>query len=307
MTFAPSPPRRLRDIRPAQHSIDRDSGGDRAGLDFADFGGCLHGLDYVQLCSVGQCRNAAGKLRRVVQFRRMDELREAARDFFRRGLEKTGWSPYKWGKAAGVAPTSITRLLNNPEWKYLPKLDTLLRLARAAEMELPSNLKSAELVDFSPVERSIPVWGDVQAGAWRRIPDEPEVTERLDVSVPGYETASLFAVRVVGPSMDKFYPEGTYVICAPPAEVGLQEGDCVVVRRRDRAGKVETTLKQIERQKGRGGGFLLCPRSNDPAHQTPLPLPANRDAAAQEGVEIIGVVLVSYAKDRRGRGPLITL
>jgi repressor LexA len=233
----------------------------------------------------------------------MDDLREAARDFFRRGLEKTSWSAYRWAKEAGVASTTITRLLNDPEWKNIPKAATLRKLAAAARLDLPDILNGPATMDLSPVERSIPVLGDVRAGSWERIPDDPVVTEWLPMQVPDYAGAALFALRVTGKSMDLIYPDGTYVVCAPPAEVGLQEGDCVVVRRNDGADRYETTLKQIERQ---GGGYILQPRSTDPAHQEPIPFPA-RDEFAQSGVEIIGVVLVDYNKNRRGRGPLIAI
>lgn len=235
----------------------------------------------------------------------MDELRDATLNFLRAGLEKTGWSAYKWGKKAKVASTTITRPLNDPEWKYYPKLKTLTALAAAAGMELPSILKDSETMDTAPVRRNIPVLGDVRAGSWERIPDEPDIREWLPMEVPEYEGANLFAVRVVGRSMDLLYPDGTYVICAPPAEAGLQEGDCVLVRRRDSSGRAETTLKQIERRKG--GGYMLMPRSSDQNHQDPLPLPTSADVANQEGIEILGVVLIAYNKDRRGRGPVITL
>lgn len=236
----------------------------------------------------------------------MDDLLEDVRDFFRRGLKKTGWSPYKWAKEAKIASTTITRPLNDPEWTRVPKLATLRKLAAAAGMDLPSNLKSADLVDISPIERSIPVLGEVRAGSFVRIPDDPEITEWLPMEVPEYRGASLFALRVVGRSMDLIYPDGTYVVCIPAAQAGLQEGDCVVVRRRDGAGRSETTLKQIERR--RDGSYILQPRSSDPEHQEPIAIPPrDEDGLAQLGVEIIGVVVVAYTKDRRGRGPLITL
>lgn len=306
MTLTPTPPRRLRDLGPAEDGVDLDAPLAGPGLDVADFGSGLHRLDYVQLCSVRQCRNAASELVQIVQVRGMEELRESILDFLQRGLQKTGWKPYRWAREAGVSPTTITRPLNDPNWKYLPKLDTLAKLAAVAGMELPGNLKSADLVDISPIERSIPVLGDVRAGSWERIPDEPDVTEWLPMEVPEYAGASLFALRVVGRSMDLIYPDGTYVICAPPAEVGLREGDCVVVRRRNSANLAETTLKQVERQ--RDGSYILQPRSSDPAHQEPIVIPKrDADELAQQGVEIIGIVLVAYSKDRRGRGPLISL
>jgi SOS-response transcriptional repressor LexA len=234
----------------------------------------------------------------------MDDLRAAALDFLRRGKEKTGWSAYRWAREAGVSPTTITRPLNSDEYSYIPKAATLQRLAEAAGMELPTIIKQSASMDIAPIERSIPVFGDVRAGSWERISDDPDVKEWLDMDVPEYAGAALFAVRVAGRSMDLIYPDGTYVVCAPPSEVGLREGDCVVVRRRNNENLAETTLKQVERQ--RDGSFILQPRSTDPTLQEPFKVPP-RDEMAQSGMEIIGVVLVSYTKDRRGRGPLIVL
>lgn len=233
----------------------------------------------------------------------MDELREAARDFLRRGLKKTGWTAYRWAKEARVASTTITRPLNDPEFKYLPKADTLQKLALAAQLELPNILKPTESMDIVKVHRSIPVVGDVRAGSWERVPDEPDIREWLPMEVPGYEGVELFAVKVVGRSMDLLYQDGTYVICAPPAEAGLQVDDCVVVRRTNASDQAETTLKQIVSQAD--GSVVLAPRSSDPAHQEPIPVPA-RNEWAHAGLEILGVVLVEYRKERRGRGPLLS-
>lgn len=233
----------------------------------------------------------------------MDELREAAREFFRAGMKKTGWKPYRWAKEAGVSPTTITRPLNDPDWKPVPKLDTLAKLAAAAGMELPSILRQGTVVDLTPVSREIPVVGDVRAGSWERIPDEPNIVEWLPMEVPDYAGADLFAVRVVGKSMDLLYSDGTYVVCAPAAQAGLQEGDCVVVRRWD-GDRAETTLKQIERLAD--GSYILQPRSTQAEFQEAIPI-RQGDQLTQNGVEIVGVVLISYRRDRRGRGPQISI
>lgn len=232
----------------------------------------------------------------------MDDLGEIAREWLRNTMREKGLTAYRWGKLAGIAPTTITRPLSDPNYTFTPKLVTLKRLADAAQVELPGILSAPESMDIVRVRRSIPVAGEVRAGSWSRIPDEPEIGEWLPMEVPGYEGVELFAVKVVGRSMDQLYPDGTYVICAPPAETGIREDDCVVVRRTNADNLAETTLKQVTRVNGE---VCLVPRSTDPDHQTPIPLPS-RDELAQGGVEILGVVLVEYRKERRGRGPLLT-
>jgi SOS-response transcriptional repressor LexA len=152
------------------------------------------------------------------------------------------------------------------------------------------------------VSRMVPIVGSVQAGAWAEVEsdylDPPEV---VPVYLAGFEGAQLFALRVRGPSMDRFYPDGTMVIVCPAAEIGVREGDHVVVRRH-RGGLCETTIKEVVREKG---GIALWPRSTDPGFQEPIRLALARDA--DEGPEIIGVVVSSYVIRPIQQKPLIQL
>lgn len=151
--------------------------------------------------------------------------------------------------------------------------------------------------------RRVPVLGIVQAGAWAEIDDnQPEPTEWVAFEEPQYARAQLFALIVRGASVNRFYPDGSRVVCIPAHESGVQEGDFVVVRRR-RGSFVETTLKQVE--VGADGHVELWPRSDDPQFQEPLRLDNVRDA--DEGAEIIAVVVAKYEVGRAGRGPLLDL
>lgn len=152
------------------------------------------------------------------------------------------------------------------------------------------------------VSRMVPVVGTVQAGAWSEVyDDQPEPEEAIPVYLAGFEGARLFALRVRGPSMDRYYPEGTMVIVCPAAEIGVREGDHVVVRRR-RGVLVETTLKEVVKEKA---GIALWPRSSAAEFQEPIRIEAVRDA--DEGPEIIGVVVSSYVIRPIQHRPLIQL
>ena len=156
--------------------------------------------------------------------------------------------------------------------------------------------------DLRPVTRYVPVIGAVQAGLWAEIPeDEPEPEEVLPIVLPGFSGARLFALKIRGPSMDRYYPEGAMVIICPAAEIGVRDGDHVVVRRR-RGMLVETTLKEVVQD---ADGIALWPRSNDPHFQEPVRLSSVRDA--DEGPEIIGVVVSSYMVRPIQHRPLIQL
>jgi SOS-response transcriptional repressor LexA len=149
-----------------------------------------------------------------------------------------------------------------------------------------------------PIERRIPVVGEVAAGLWRDAPVRQleDVTEWLDLDVPGYERAVLKAMRVTGTSMNLVYPEGRYVVVAHPAEAGLRIGDYVVVQR-EKADLVEITLKEFVSENGR---IALWPRSSDERYQVPIYLKDSDDS--QEGITIIGVVVADYG--RRARPPI---
>lgn len=158
--------------------------------------------------------------------------------------------------------------------------------------DLPAVSASQQL---KAVVRKVPIFGEVAAGLWR----EPgglssaEAEEFLQVDVHGYEGVDLFALRVVGPSMDRIYPEGRWVIVARPPDAGLRVDDIVVVRR-NRHGLVETTLKQLALE---GERAVLWPRSHHKDFQKPIYL--DGVDGDQDAPEIIGVVVADYALRER--------
>jgi SOS-response transcriptional repressor LexA len=150
--------------------------------------------------------------------------------------------------------------------------------------------------------RLVGIVGEVRAGMFAPIPDEqPEPWEFVPVSLPEYQRAHLYALSVVGRSMDRHYGDGAVVVVCPTAEAGIREGDHVVVRQW-KGGMAETTLKEVVVAPD---GVELWPRSTDPAYQTPIRLWTVRDA--DEGPEIIGVVVGSFAARASRAGPLLQL
>lgn len=229
----------------------------------------------------------------------MADAAEEAREFLRRALTVTGLKPYALAKRAGVSPTTITRPLNDPAFKFTPKMATLVKIAEASGLT-PPKLPEPSL-DIEAVTQWVPLVGEVRAGAWTEILAEPVVEDRIPVHLPEYQRANLFAVRVSGRSMDLKYPDGTVVIVLPAAESGLRVGDDVIVRRCQN-GLAETTLKEMVQESD--GSYALYPRSSDASFK---PIPLERHRSAQEGAEIIGVVIYSISPTRQGRGPLVIL
>lgn len=136
---------------------------------------------------------------------------------------------------------------------------------------------------------SVPIIGVVQAGAWSDHAHDPDETEVRHIVVPpiaGFETAPKRASRVVGPSMNLLYPDGSIVVWVPhwlrPEE--MKVGRRYIVER-ERHGSYEVTLKEFHvDDKGRE---WLLPRSNDPAEQAPIPVVAGDG----ETIRIVGRVI----------------
>lgn len=258
-----------------------------------------HGPDYVHDCTVQASTNASPATLRLVQLAGMVDEGDQARALLKQALEVTGLTPYALAKKAGIAPTTITRPLNDPLFKFVPKQGTLNKIAAAAGLT-PPTLPEPNLT-VEPVTQWVPLIGEVRAGVWTEIPDEPVVEDRIPVNLPEYARASLFAVRVAGRSMDLKYSDGETVIAVVAVESGVRVGDDVIVRRRQ--GQLcETTLKEIVQETD--GSLHLYPRSSDVSFK-PIPLRSSDDA--DEGLEIIGVVLYSINPRRSGRGPLINM
>lgn len=150
--------------------------------------------------------------------------------------------------------------------------------------------------------RMVGIIGEVRAGVFAEVPaDEPEPWEYVPVTLPEYQRAHLYALNVVGRSMDRVYPDGSVVVVCPAHEAGIRENDHVVVRRW-RGGLAETTLKEVVVERGK---VVLWPRSSDPAYQEPIRLETVRES--DEGPEIIGVVVGSFTARAARTGPLLVL
>ncbi len=290
----------MRDARATEDVLDANAGLVGAALNGGNVRiSGLHSPHYVHACTVYASTNALPTTRPFVLVARMAVAADQAREFIRRALEVSGLTPYALAKKAGVSSTTITRPLNDPAFKFVPKMATLSKIAEATGLTLP-NLSDPGLTVES-ISRWIPLVGEVRAGTWTEIQDTPWTEERVPVHLPEFERASLFAVRVAGRSMDLKYVEGTIVIAVHPSEAGVRVGDDVIVRRH-RGGLAETTLKEVSQEAD--GTYVLVPRSSDATFKA-VRLTHHEDC--QDGPEIIGVVIYSINPRRSGRGPLVSI
>lgn len=173
-------------------------------------------------------------------------------------------------------------------------------IVRLGSSQAPDRMSAPVAPIIRDVNRRIPVVGDVEAGVWRETVarEAHDIEDYLAMDVQGYEQADLKAMRVAGPSMNKVYLPGRYVVLAHPAEAGLRNGDFVVVERR-RGSATEITLKEFVQEAG--GRVALWPRSTHPDFQEPFYLKATEEGD-QDGVAIIGVVVADFG--RRDRPPI---
>ena len=240
-------------------------------------------------------------------------------------MELTGLTATAWSNKAGIAGSTIRRAVR-PDYPFVTSSRTLSKLASAAgvappaigaepsPMEAPGSVVHLiPRAHLRPVGRAIPILGDVEAGAWREpltfdveLPANAsrEALEAMGLDyvvadIPGYETAQLYALRVRGPSMNRHYPEGRFVIVAPAAEAGIRDGDHVIVRR-NHAGLSETTIKELVVDET--GRAQLWPRSDNPDHQAPLRWSRGD---GQDRAQIIGVVVGDYGRRQRPERPAI--
>lgn len=173
-------------------------------------------------------------------------------------------------------------------------------IVRLGSSQAPERMTVPVAPAMRDVGRRIPVVGDVEAGVWRETVarEAHDIDEYLAMDVQGYEQANLKAMRVAGPSMNRVYQPGRFVVVAHPSEAGLRPGDFVVVERR-RGNFTEITLKEFVQEED--GRIALWPRSTHPDFQEPYYLKA-ADESDQDGLSIIGVVVADYG--RRDRPPI---
>ena len=183
---------------------------------------------------------------------------------------------------------------------------TLAALAPVLQTDVEFLLRGVKFAEQSTVSGSVrwvPLVGEVRAGAFLETSETIEPEQLLPYVDEQYDRADLFALRVVGRSMDLEYPDQSIVICVRAVQSGVCEGDHVVLRRRDVTGKVETTLKEIVLKDGQ---VQFWPRSSDERYQTPFVPPAATEHTDEEW-EVVGVVISIYRKRAARRGAPISI
>ncbi len=225
----------------------------------------------------------------------MAEIADEARAFLTRALKASGLKPHALAKKAGVAPTTITRPLNDPSFKFTSKPATLRKIAEAAGLDLPEGLAVGPV--FAPLPTQLPLLGPIQAGAFLQVDDSPQddppmMPVLLD---PRYPHAPQWVREVRGDSMNArgVYPgDLAHIVDFMAAGINLNTGMVVeVTRTRDGGGLREITLKEVELTPS---GVVLWPRSTNPRWKDPVRL--DDETGSDIEVQITGLLLAKITR-----------
>lgn len=210
------------------------------------------------------------------------QSRAMYREWLHKGLKQPGKTQSRLAEILGVDQSAISRMISG---KRNIRADELPKIARYIEKEPPLTEKRGKGI---PVRR-VEVLGSIQAGVWREVDVAIMTSEDAVAAVGGKEALEQYALKVVGPSVEKVIPDGAFAICVSywEARSGIQAGDLVHVERR-RGDLVEATVKRVRENYD---GYELWPESNDPQHQNPVALNEHDDT---ESVEIVGLVIGYY-------------
>lgn len=249
----------------------------------------------MQECTVCQCANAQSAQRHGVHSPRVTTDLDPARAFLAHAVEASGLSPYALSKKAGVAPTTITRPLNDPAFKFTPKLATLQKIAEAAGIDLPAGVVTTAGPPSSVTE--LPLIGPVQAGAWLALDDTVQDEPRMLTAAvdPRYPHAPQWLREVRGDSMNaRGIEPGHFVHIADFGATGINLNTGMIVevtRTRDDGSLREVTLKEVEITPQ---GVKLWPRSTNPRWKDPVILDDGQGSDVV--VQVTGLLLMAMRR-----------
>lgn len=246
-------------------------------------------------------------------------LRERQRAFIRKAANWAGWTPTELARAAGLAPSTLNRFLNQ-EVAHVLSAKTLdaIRTAVAGHFGSSSDytpdqvqtlLRRIEAGVEDPTANvtllgspNLDVCGAVQAGSFTEAVEWPH-DDRYPSPLaedPRYSSFMQYVLEVRGNSMDELYPEGSFVICVRFMDLQRSPvvSEIVVTLRRDsHHDGYEATLKEL--RQAPDGSYWLWPRSSDPSHR-PVKVEGFDDGSADnDDVVVWALVIGGYRAEPR--------
>lgn len=197
--------------------------------------------------------------------------------------EGLGMSLEELSEQSGISLSYLSRIENR---KRTLSLATMHKVAGPLRVQPPA------LITTTHVPHRIIISGRVQAGKFVYEDDvAQDVEDFVDIPVePELRRFRLYALRVVGNSMNLVYPDGSLIVCAHLEETleAPIPGKRYVVRRIRPDGAYEQTVKEYVVDSS--GRKWLMPRSTEPEWQQPIPY---QDGTEGETVDLQARVLFS--------------
>lgn len=230
----------------------------------------------------------------------MSDLNKNQLAYLRRVMERTGLAPTALAQAAGVASTTLTRPLNDPDYPFEISNRTIKKVEAATGIPYANHSTAPSASSRELTRRTsgyAPVVATVEAGAWREV-NELDQEDMEWVTVPAddkYPDATQRVFDVSGDSMNRLEPypitNGSRIVAIDyddiASRVPLRDGLVVVVQRSRNGGQErELTVKQVAWFDDR---IEFQPRSSNPKHK---PIVVEHDNWVDNGVEVAIVGLV---------------
>lgn len=178
---------------------------------------------------------------------------------------------------------------------YLYRLETgdrNLSVKNINKLAGPLGANPSELISVAATQHRIRLIGEIRAGHWQPANEADDFHgEYFDLPLPEiYQTLRPYALKVIGPSMNLVYPEGTILICCHLAELHEEplQGKRYIIQDIDPHNGIETTVKELVIDES--GRPWAWPRSSNPMFQEPIALDR-----ARNGHEIIIKARVVFA------------
>lgn len=207
-------------------------------------------------------------------------------------LSPAGKSKSGLAKVLGIAPPRITEIILGERGVKVAETKKMADYLEWDEQHLTERLRGDSQLSPS-ILRNIRVRGTVEAGFYREALEWPEEEWYSSGVSPlkKFEHLPQFALEVRGSSMNLKYKPGTILICVNLIHLGRDPvpPEKVIVTRSLPNGLVEATVKELHKKDD--GTWWLIPRSDDPAHQAPIPLTADDPFGDNDDLKITALVI----------------
>ena len=181
-------------------------------------------------------------------------------DYFREQRLAKKLTAQELARLSGVSQGHITLI---EKGKRIPSFPIVIKLVQALEVNWESflqetgNMKTNIEPAHTGVRRPVPLISWVKAGNWTEVHDIPELGGAEEWVESDIQGPNVFALRVVGDSMEPEFKEGEIIIINPNLQV--IPNDYVIVKNRSE----EASLKQLKRYGNRWIFHPLNPKYED--------------------------------------------